>query len=84
MADGEFESTVTYFMNEEDASNNVNPISEFPSFSEEPPYIVARVESNNQVNSCFSLAYIYFDYITPPDLYTATLLKFHVVIRKFI
>ncbi|MDG4716369.1 T9SS type B sorting domain-containing protein [Winogradskyella marincola] len=74
MADGEFESTVTYFLNEEDATNNVNPITDFPSFSDEPPHIVARVQSNNQVNNCFSLAYIYFDYITPPDLYTDTLI----------
>ncbi|MAB48184.1 MAG: hypothetical protein CMC05_06095 [Flavobacteriaceae bacterium] len=74
MADGELDRTVTYFLNEEDATNNVNPINDFPDFNEQPPYIVARVELNDENNPCFSLTNIYFNYISPPELFTETLI----------
>jgi len=75
LTDGELDRTVTYFLNETDANNNINSLTDFPDFSDQPPYIVAKVEvTSNPDAQCYSLAYLYFDYITPPELFTDTLI----------
>ncbi|WP_179008444.1 T9SS type B sorting domain-containing protein [Winogradskyella forsetii] len=74
MADGELNRTVTYFINESDAIEGINAITDFPDFSTQPPYMVARIEISDASSQCFSLGYIYFDYISPPELFTNTLI----------
>ncbi|MEO1033293.1 MAG: choice-of-anchor L domain-containing protein, partial [Bacteroidota bacterium] len=68
MSNSEINRVVTYYMSESDAINRVNAITDFPDFSEQPPYVVARVEITGASNECFSLAYINFNYLNPPDL----------------
>ena len=74
LVNGELDRTVTYFLNETDATDNTNPITDFPDFSSQPPFIVARIEVTGEPELCFSLAYLNFDYILPPQLFTDTLI----------
>ncbi|WP_422105316.1 choice-of-anchor L domain-containing protein [Winogradskyella sp.] len=68
MADSELDRSVTYYMNENDAIDLINPIEDFPDFSSQPPYIVARVDVTDGSSDCFSLTYINFNYLEPFDL----------------
>ncbi len=68
MADSEPDRSVTYYMNEDDATNGVDSIDIFPDFTSQPPNIVARVEIADGTSDCFSLAYINFNYLEPFDI----------------
>lgn len=68
MSDSEINRVVSYYMNEFDAINNINPINDFPDFSVQPPYIVARVGLLGDSNDCFSLSYLNFNYLSPESL----------------
>lgn len=62
----EFNTTVSYYLTEDDAINQINVLEDYPSLLDEPLYFIGRVE--NIFNGCFSLVRIYFDYDDPPDL----------------
>ncbi len=59
----EFNTSVTYYLNESDAINQINEIEDIPSIENEIPFFIARVES--LFNDCYALATIYFDYQYP-------------------
>jgi gliding motility-associated-like protein len=69
MSNLELDRSVTYYNNEADAINQINPIDDFPDFSTQPPFTVARVEASNTSNGCFSLAYVNYNYLEPPFLF---------------
>lgn len=62
----EFNTTVTYYLTEEDAINTENAISDFPNVSSQPPSFFARVEDD--FNSCPSIVTLNLDYLVQPDL----------------
>ena len=74
LADGILDRTVAFYLTEEDAINQVNEIDDFPDFSTQPPFVVARVSIDGQPVTCFSLAYLNFVYIGPPPLFTDRLI----------
>ncbi|NRB58528.1 MAG: T9SS type B sorting domain-containing protein [Winogradskyella sp.] len=68
MSNSELNRVVTYYMTEEDAINRINAIDDFPDFNLQPPRLVARVEVVGATDDCFSLAYLNFNYLSPPEL----------------
>ena len=66
VSNSEFNRTVTYYLTEDDALNQINPLDDIPILDSEPPYFIGRVEDN--FNGCFSLVRIYFNYQNSPDL----------------
>lgn len=66
LANYEFNRTVSYHLNENDAINNENPITRTTELIGEPLFIFARVVDN--FNGCFSTVRVNFDYQNSPDL----------------
>ncbi|WP_426429683.1 choice-of-anchor L domain-containing protein [Winogradskyella sp. HB-48] len=62
---GDF-SDVSYYLNEEDAIAEINELTEYPDFTDNPEYMIARIEGIN--TGCYSLERVYFNYLTSPDL----------------
>ncbi|WP_179320616.1 T9SS type B sorting domain-containing protein [Winogradskyella helgolandensis] len=62
----EFDTTVTYYLTENDAINAENEISDFPDLEQEPPRFFARVES--LFYDCASVVPVNFSYVIPPDI----------------
>ncbi|SDH74133.1 T9SS type B sorting domain-containing protein [Winogradskyella thalassocola] len=62
----EFDTTVTYYLTENDAINAENAISDFPDLEQEPPRFFARVES--VLYDCSSVVPVNFSYTIPPDI----------------
>lgn len=74
LADNNLDRAVSFYLTEEDAINQSNEIFDFPDFSTQPPFVVARVAIDGQPITCFSLAYLNFVYIGPPPLFTDRLI----------
>ncbi|APY09174.1 hypothetical protein BWZ20_13060 [Winogradskyella sp. J14-2] len=74
LADNNLDRDIRFFLSDEDAINLENEIFDFPDFSNQPPFVVARISLDSQPESCFSLAYLNFIYIGPPPLFTDRLI----------
>ncbi|WP_417860234.1 choice-of-anchor L domain-containing protein [Winogradskyella sediminis] len=62
----EFDTTVTYYLTEEDALNAENEINDFPDVTTGIPGFFARIESIYY--DCASVTPIYFNYIVSPEV----------------
>jgi gliding motility-associated-like protein len=66
VANFEFNRSVSYYRNEVDAINQINPLEDYPPLDEGIPFFIARVE--DIFSGCYTLVNVNFEYQQPPTL----------------